>query len=282
MIKVIGVLKNQELFERQRAKAEGREARAYHGVFASHPENDRRLQEVVGEAEHLKTTTKPRVGRRTFLDHIDGMAFSTSENDGIVVDNHFYHKPLDFGLDFGKDWAISNHPDRLIAIAPDKAAVMELMVAERPPGISPKQFMQQKIVKKPNRGKTLNLKNFDTYAAVTPLKTGFGKRNATIIVLFDGNHAYVFTGVSRDANKQSRFDKQFKEVARSFHRLNAREKKLATGLKIQVTKATAGTRIQKLAAQSPIPEYADAELRLLNDLYPDGEPSPGQPLKIVR
>ncbi len=282
MIKVIGVLKNQELFERQRAKAEGREPRTYHGVFASHPKNDRRLQEVVGEAEHLKTTAKPRVGRRIFLEHIDGMAFSASENDGIVVDNHFYHKPLDFGLDFGKGWTISNHPDRLIAIAPDKEAVVELMVVDRPPGISPKQFMEQQVVKKPQRGRALNLKNFDTYAAVTPLKTGFGKRNATIIVLFDGNHAYLFTGVARDANKQNRFDKQFKEVARSFHRLNAREKKLATGLKIHVTKATAGTRFEKLAAQSPIPEYADAELRLLNDLYPEGEPSPGQPLKIVR
>ncbi len=63
MIEVIGVLKNQELFERQRASAEGREARAYHGVFASHPENDRRLQEVVGEAEQLKTNEKPRVGQ---------------------------------------------------------------------------------------------------------------------------------------------------------------------------------------------------------------------------
>ena len=44
MIKVIGVLKNQELFDAELAKAEGREPRSYHGVFASHPDADTRLQ----------------------------------------------------------------------------------------------------------------------------------------------------------------------------------------------------------------------------------------------
>src|SRR5678816_4205956 len=38
MIKVIGVLKNQELFDAEMAKSEGRQPRSYHGVFASHPD----------------------------------------------------------------------------------------------------------------------------------------------------------------------------------------------------------------------------------------------------
>ena len=282
MIEVIGVLKNQELFERERARAEGREARAYHGVFASHPENDRRLQEVVGEAEALKTATRPRVGREIFLDHLDGLAFGASENDGMVADNRFYHKPLDFRLDFAKSWTLSNQPDRLVATAPDQAAIMEIRVAERPPGVTPRQFMQQQGVKKPLRGETLKLKGFDSYAAVSPLKTGFGQRNARFIVLFDKHHAYMFTGVTRSADKQKLFDGQFKDVARSFQRLSAEEKKLATGLKVRLTKATAKTRFAALAAKSPIRKYADAELRLLNDMYPSGEPSAGQTLKVVR
>src|SRR5688500_2454983 len=51
MIKVISVLKNQELFDIEAAKQEGREPRRYHGLFATHPDNDTRLQAVVGEAE---------------------------------------------------------------------------------------------------------------------------------------------------------------------------------------------------------------------------------------
>lgn len=282
MIEVIGVLKNQELFERQRASDEGRKARAYHGVFASHPENDHRLQEVVSEAEHLKTTTKPRVERQVFLDHLEGLAFGASENDGMVVGNHFYHKPLDFGLDFANSWSVLNQQDRLIAVAPDKAAILEIMVSERPPGVTPRQFMQQKGVKKLQRGESLKLESFDTYAAITPISTGFGQRNARFIVLFDKNHVYQFTGVARSADNQKLFDGQFKDVARSFHHLNATEKKLATGLKLHLIRATAKTRFAQLAAKSPIREYADAELRLLNDLYPKGEPRASQMLKIVR
>ena len=42
-----------------------------------------------------------------------------------------------------------------------------------------------------------------------------------------------------------------------------------------------GTRIATLAASSPIEKYPAERLRLLNDLYPDREPTPGQWLKIV-
>ncbi|NCP80514.1 MAG: M48 family metalloprotease, partial [Gallionella sp.] len=40
MIRVVGVLKNQELFDAEIAKQEGREPRRYHGTFATHPDND--------------------------------------------------------------------------------------------------------------------------------------------------------------------------------------------------------------------------------------------------
>ena len=48
---VIGVLKNQEEFDKVLAKEEDREPYAYHGVFATHPDNDKRLQEVIKAAK---------------------------------------------------------------------------------------------------------------------------------------------------------------------------------------------------------------------------------------
>lgn len=281
MLEVIGVLKNQELFERRRAREEDREVRSYHGVFASHPENDQRLQTVVREAEHLKTPGKARIARQPYLDHLEGVTFGAGESEGAVVDNHFYHKPLDFGLDFAKGWSIDNHPDRLVATAPSKGAVMEITVTERPPHISPRQFMQQQAGR-PQRGESLNLKGFQTYSAMAPVNTNFGRRNARFIVLFDSDHAYLFTGISRSPSNQRLFDGQFKDVARSFHHLSAEEKKRAVALKLHLIKARAGIRFKQLAKQSPIRKYAESELRLINDLYPNGEPQPGQTLKVVR
>jgi predicted Zn-dependent protease len=67
MIKVIGVLKNQEEFEKKRAAAENRPPRIYHGVFASHPGADTRLQEVVGQADKFKTLSEPKLARGDYL-----------------------------------------------------------------------------------------------------------------------------------------------------------------------------------------------------------------------
>jgi predicted Zn-dependent protease len=282
MLEVIGVLKDQEVFERQQAREEGREPRTYHGVFASHPENDQRLQEVVKESGHLKVNGQPRVARTAYLEHLEGLAFGPSEDEGIVVGNHFYHKPLNVGLDFPAGWSISNQADRLLATAPGQAAIVEIVVGQRPLRVTPRQFLQQQGVRNPQLGQSLNLHGYETYTAMAPVATNVGQRNARFIVLYDSTHAWLFTGVSRSTDSQRQFDKQFEAAARSFHRLSPEEKKLASGLRLHLLKAGADTRIEALARQSPIRKQAEAELRLLNGLYPKGEPQPGQLLKVVR
>ena len=52
--------------------------------------------------------------------------------------------------------------------------------------------------------------------------------------------------------------------------------------RILVVRATPQTTIEGLAKSSPIEKYAAQQLRLLNDLYPDKEPTAGQPIKIVK
>ena len=131
-------------------------------------------------------------------------------------------------------------------------------------------------------GQSLNLHGYETYTAMAPVATNVGQRNARFIVLYDSTHAWLFTGVSRSTDSQRQFDKQFEAAARSFHRLSPEEKKLASGLRLRLLKAGADTRIEALARQSPIRKQAEAELRLLNGLYPKGEPQPGQLLKVVR
>ena len=65
ILNVLTVLKDQEIVERDRATAEGRDPRVYHGVFASHPTADDRLQEVVegarGKTRWPRSATKPRI-----------------------------------------------------------------------------------------------------------------------------------------------------------------------------------------------------------------------------
>ena len=113
MIDVVGILKAQEEFDKQLAAQEGREPRAYHGLFSTHPANDKRLQEVIGAAQRFRSKNdRDSVGE--FLELTDGMVLGTGENDGVLRGNKFYHKNLGITLTFPEGWKVDNMPDRLI------------------------------------------------------------------------------------------------------------------------------------------------------------------------
>ena len=63
--------------------------------------------------------------------------------------------------------------------------------------------------------------------------------------------------------------------------LKKSEEPLAKGRRIKLITAKSGDTIAKLAKRSNLSDYAEAQLRLVNDLYPDGEPTPGQIIKII-
>lgn len=280
MIGVIGVLKNQELFEKQRAREEGREPRAYHGVFASHPKNDQRLQQVVGEANQLEVRGTPRVARGEFLSYFDGLTFGDSASDGIVLKGRFLHEPLDFGLNFPNGWNIKNQPDRLVAVSPQQNAYLEVRVEPVKGGVTTLEYLQHGF-KSIRNGRNLTIAGRQAYSATTQLNTKSGKRTARLVVLYDGGQAFLFVGLTRKGNELTRYDNAFLQIARSYHKLSAAEQKLALGLHIEVLTVKPGTLFATLARDSSIPKHAEAQLRLLNDLYPSGEPVAGKKMKIV-
>jgi len=52
--------------------------------------------------------------------------------------------------------------------------------------------------------------------------------------------------------------------------------------KVQIVRAEEGTTFSALARESPITNYAEDRLRVMNGLYPSGEPIPGQLIKIIQ
>ena len=45
MMNVLSVLKDQEIYSKELAKKRGVEPKNYHGIFVSHPSNDKRIKE---------------------------------------------------------------------------------------------------------------------------------------------------------------------------------------------------------------------------------------------
>ncbi|MFQ5935936.1 MAG: M48 family metalloprotease [Acidiferrobacterales bacterium] len=286
MISVLEVLKNQEQFEIERAKLEGREANVYHGLFATHPSNDQRLQEVVTEAKPMKVRD-PSSGRDAYLAHLDGMVFGDSVRQGVRHGHRFYHRSLGFALTFPKGWRIDNYRDRLAAGSRDRAARMVVKLERLNRRIAPSEFMRERLKLKDLRQQgELEGMGLPSYTGVTRMPWTFGSASrdlkTRVSVIFFKDRAYVFYGTTRQQEQFSQTDRLFLDAARSFHALTPAERKLANGLRIEIVEAKAGTTFEKLANKSPIPNYPERILRLLNDHYPTGEPAPASKIKVIR
>jgi len=100
-------------------------------------------------------------------------------------------------------------------------------------------------------------------------------------VVFNGTQ-YLIAGMAKDKPVYDRERSTLRASINSFRAITPAEKQAARPHVLQLITAQAGTTMAGLARQSPLGTDAESQLRLMNDLYPSGEPRPGQLLKIVQ
>jgi predicted Zn-dependent protease len=277
MIRVIGVLKNQELFDAEQAKREGRKPRRYHGVFASHPDNDARLKEVVSEAAKV-AVVRPAVAnnREEFLRAIDGLVFGDSPEQGLVRNNALLHPALGLRVQFPVGWKVTNAADRVNAVNPGRDAVIDLVTV--PAKGSPEELLRAKVKLDPGAQLARLTVNGLPAAHMSGSRQGSPMQAGTV---FLENRAFVLLGATKATQGQKALTEAFAATLNSIRELSASERAELKPHRIRLISAGAGTTMARLAEKSPLGPYAESYLRLINGLYPRGEPSPGQLLKIV-
>ena len=283
MIDVIRILKNQELLEKEIAKKEQRDAKIYHGVFATHPDNDTRLQEVVKKASlsKHKGIKQQADNRPAFLKRLNGMVFGDSEQQGIRRGKHFYHKALNFSLSFPDQWRIDNRPDAIIAQAPANDGFIQVFNTDLNRKLTPKAFIQKRLnIDNFRNGKAINPNGLKGYSQISSMSTPYGERQTRVATLFHKDKAYVFYGAVKSKGQLSKYENLFFDTINSFHPLKPTELKLAEPLRLKIITTPKNTTLHQLAKQSRITNYPEQQLRLLNNLYPSGELTSGD-IKIV-
>ncbi len=283
MIDIVRVLKNQELFEVQRAKLEKREPKVYHGIFASHPDADKRLREVVKEADKLGAKSSDVDNRDRFLTKIDGLTFGKIDAGGVVTKDEYLHAGLGISMRLPENWKVSQKGKRLELLSPSKQSIVLLNRQRRRGDISPLQVMTDKIgLTNLKEGRSLSADGVPGYTAIAPSSNSpYGMRPVRYAVFTDDLYTYVFAGASSDDSYKRKDDWRILNTIKSFRLLDESGLRSANVPTIAVIAANAGTRMSTLAAASPLVDYPEEQLRLMNDLYPNGEPKLGQKIKIV-
>ena len=198
MINVVGILKSQEEFDKQLAAREGRQPRAYHGLFSTHPANDRRLQEVILAAKKFRSQNQ-RDSAGQFLQLTDGLVIGTSEKDGILRGNKFYHKDLGIALTFPQGWKIDNLPERLIAVNQSKQALMQITLRDLDKRLSPEAFVKREFGDNLRHGEKVTTASYKGYTAITTATTPFGRQDTRIAAVFKGKQVYQFLAAAKNA-----------------------------------------------------------------------------------
>lgn len=321
ILKVLGFLKYQEQFEVERAQAENRKPRVYHGVFATHPDNDTRLQEVVNQGVQQDTQQDTQPGTEQpsvvangvsiiapegdYLELIKGVPFGHSTAEGVYkrvpADNvpgykrQFLHQDLKIAFDVPEGWVLHNFPDRVILqhLVPDRPEAQrkndivvltsqELPEADAGMASSPELFVREQL-KFTDVSEAATVPNQDglpAWRGIANQGPFFDKSAQFVGVVHANGRAYILS--TQPNYVDAELVAGAEQVLRSFASLSEQQLPQADAMRILVVQAQPGQTYAELATSSPLPAYAEQQLRLLNGDYPDQEPVAGEWIKIIQ
>ena len=177
--------------------------------------------------------------------------------------------------------ALAVRPDgeRLLAVNPARDALLQVEATPKGGARSPQEYLVATMKLQSLRDdRALNVNGLPAYAGVNRMQTPFGVRDAQVATVFFRDHAFRFFGAARDGTPAQ----PFLATVQSLHALKPDERRLAEALRIDLVTARTGDRYAQYARRSPLQHEPEAMLRLINDQYPQGEPAPGQLIKIIR
>lgn len=284
MIDVVRVLKAQEEFEIERAKAESRKPRVYHGLFASHPDADTRLQEVIKSADSVQADESHESDPATYMNLLDGVTYGKSKVEGFGGTGEVYHSGMGIALTFPRGWTVDNQPRRLQATAPGDDAVLVVTRRRLDSPLTPREVLEKKLhLADMREGREIRPGGMSGYTAIAPkANSPYGERAVRYGVVNHDGYAFVFAGAAKQTGITIPGDWRFVGAMNSLRVLEGLERRRASRHELHIIEAKSDTTFASLAEISPLGRYAEQELRLLNGLYPDGELHAGQLVKIVQ
>ena len=277
MLQVIGVLKNQEVYEKALASKQKRQANIYHGVYSTHPENDKRLKTVVRAAKKLSSKKYRQGNSAKYLNMINGMSWGQNIKQGVVVNNRFMHPELGIGIQFPQGWQVTNSADALIARDFESGAIVQMSMTDLEKGESLQDFLKRQA-----KNQKLAVKSDKLSASArTTITLAKQKQPARISALKLNRSQAIFVVGTSSEKTFSKTNKALLKINQSYARLSAKQIAGIKSPRISVIKARSGDRYSSLAKKSALNYDAESILRLLNRAFPTGQISAGESLKVV-
>jgi len=274
MLGVLGVLKDHE-----RYNANGSGGAAYHGLFSSHPRNDKRLHEVIKKAGTLPPG-EAFIGRKEWREVIEDVVVGPNFNGNKEPGQERYsNQGLGITFVYPNDWERSTKGSKIILKNPESTIQLQIATEKTK---NRKLTSTQAINAKYTTGlsdveliDTTKAKDLGVIAKVPNKRVG---------LISIARNTFHFLGLARNNNLTVEQDADLVKIIKSFRRVTRQDLPASAVKRIAYTRIQPGEkffdiakRIGKVRGISDMEDY----LRLLNGYYPKGEPEPGTYIKIL-
>ena len=274
MLSVIGVLKDQEQYRRVQAKASGKPSGTYHGLYASHPRNDLRLQTVIKAANELDIGEMPDNPEMPgeYRRQTEGMVYGASAA-AQSEPNRFYHNKLNFTFAHPPGWTVRQSSREIVATSEDGSEMLTIGLAR----INPDQDTEASLIANA-QGEVTDFEILEQYGLTGSTAVASSGSQSVRLAVIDHGYRFLFEGEAPDLNAA---DAGFRNIIDSFRSLTAKEKVTGTSYTLHYIQVPRGATFASLASSVKLPD-AENQLRLINGYYPSGEPRTGDWVKVIR
>jgi predicted Zn-dependent protease len=275
MINVVTVLKNQEDFSRQINNGAG----GYHGLFASHPRNDTRLQEAIASVAALGDGAASEIDNTEFREHINGLIVgASSASQTAETRNRYYQQLLRYTVVFPDDWQIAETTTTVTAAQPG-IGDLRIETQRLQENISPRDFIRDSLgIANLQKSEPLDQYRLLGHTGLAQTTNGTMER---VAVIYYGPRVFVFRGQILDSNTTDDIDQMLLSSVRTFRAIQQGEVVGGTEPRLKYVQASEFFDFAVVAKESRIANYPEETLRLLNGYYPTGKPKAGEWVKLV-
>jgi len=282
MLEMLSTMKDYESLMKKRAKSKGTANQTYHGIFSTHPRNDSRLRAVVSKAKNFKSDISRDKGAATYRELTEGLIWGENFLAKQPKPERYSNMQLRVRFDFPKQWQQTTNIDSYLVRgeAKDQTASLSLQSMPRTTQ-SPEEYLYNHLkVSQLENAHRINPAGLKGFTGI--LSGDSGKANTRIALIYYKMNAYLFTGEVGDRAEFSNLDKLFVASIQTFRPISNREIAGQRPQTIHYIQADNGTSFAIIAKKFKLNAEDIENLRLINGLYPTGEPKTGQWIKIFK
>ncbi len=282
MVDVIAVLKNQERFAADAAKAEGKPPPSGANWLSSHPSNDKRLADI----EQVAAAYAGRYGddaRQRFQQAIAGMVYGDSREQGVVRGANFYHEDLGIALTAPSGWRVQNSPEAITVVNGQGDAGLIVRLVPPTAGSTPEEVIRNVVKPVDGRSERRSFNGLSAthFEGTVRSEQGANRPVQVTVVTGPANRNYLMQYAAKDAATLQRSAAGLRDAEASLRPLSAADRTAARPWAVKMVPFPRGG-FAELARSTPLRVQAEGQLRLLNGVYGGGtDPALGQMVKGI-